>query len=87
MTNNGYMGVGGSTAVLTALWWHEEVAGRVGRVAFDDTLSCLAKVGGGNCGGLWFIGLHQENQIAGLVFWAGVILALVGLWRKYADAK
>lgn len=87
MTNNGYMGLGGAVAIITALWWNGEVTGRLGNVAFDDTLSCLAKLGGGNCGQLWFVGLHQENQIAGVVFWAGVVMAGVGLWRKMAEQE
>jgi len=85
MTNNGYIVLGSAIAVLTSLWWHDEVAGRVGRVAFDATFSCLTKVGMGDCGTLWLVGLHQENQIAGLVFWAGVVLGVTGLWRKYSQ--
>jgi len=85
MTNNSYTGVGSAVAVLTALWWHEEVAGRLGGVPFNDTVSCLAKLGLGKCGTLWFVGLHQETQIAGVVFWFGMILAAVGLWRNASE--
>jgi hypothetical protein len=87
MTNNRLIGIGSAITILTALWWHEEVVGRLGRVTFGNTLSCLARIGSGDCGSLWFIGLHQENQIAGLVFWLGVCVAGVGLWRKSANNK
>ncbi len=85
MTNNSYIGIGGVIALLIPLWWHEEVVGRVGRVAFHATFSCLTRIGMGACQKLWFVGLHQENQIAGLIFWAGVALAVSGLWRKYSQ--
>ena len=87
MTNNGRMALGGAIAILTSLWWYYEVAGRLGRIAFQTTFTCLAKVGAGDCTALWFVGLHQENQIAGVVFWIGVALGISGLWRKHAEAE
>ena len=85
MTNKGCIGLGSAIAILSALWWNGEVTGRLGRVAPQDAFSCLWKLGSGDCGALWFVGLHQENQIAGLMFWFGVVLAGVGLWRNASE--
>ena len=74
--------LGGAIAAASAVWWNSEVAGRVGSAAFGDTFDCLWRIGSGDCGKLWFVGLHQENQIAGLVFWLGIVLAVIGFWPK-----
>jgi hypothetical protein len=75
------IGIGAAIAVLTDLWWYEEVAGRLGKVDARGALSCLVQLGTGNCSNLWFVGLHQENLIASVVFWGGVAAAVYGLWQ------
>lgn len=74
------VGAGAALSLLTMLWWYSELAGRLGKVSFADSVSCLAKLGGGDCGALWLLGLHQENQTAGLIFYLGIGIAIVGLW-------
>jgi hypothetical protein len=71
--------VGAIIAFSTILWWHFEVVGRLGATPFSETVKCLAKIGTGECGGLWLAGLHQENQIAAAIFYIGIATALVGL--------
>jgi hypothetical protein len=71
--------IGAIVAFATMLWWHFEVIGRIGATPFSQTVKCLAKIGTGDCGGLWLAGIHQENQIAGAVFYLGVVTAVVGL--------
>lgn len=67
----------------TALWWNAEVVGRIGEsINFSDTSVCLAKIGSGDCQALWFVGLHQENIIAGLVFWLGLIAIVAGIFYE-----
>lgn len=71
--------VGAIIAFATVLWWHFEVVGSLGATPFPETVKCLAKIGTGDCGGLWLAGLHQENQIAGAIFYLGIAVALVGI--------
>jgi hypothetical protein len=80
------MAGGAAVAGLTAIWWDSEVAGRVGVVQVDGFMSCLMNFGTGSCGKLWFIGLHQENQVASLIFWVAIGAAVYGLWR-YAQER
>lgn len=78
-----FVGIGSAIAIITTLWWHSEVTGRIGsRINFQATFSCLAKLGSGDCQVLWYAGLHQENQIAGLIFWAGILLVIFNIWKK-----
>ncbi len=71
--------LGAIITFATAIWWHFEVVGRIGGTPFSETIKCLAKIGTGECGGLWLAGLHQENQIAGAIFYIGIATALVGI--------
>lgn len=70
--------VGILMAVGSALWWHAEVAGRIGEKAAAGAFGCLIRLGSGSCEGLWFVGLHQENIIAGTVFYVGALIAVLG---------
>jgi len=71
--------VGAIVSLATMIWWHFEVTGIAGDSPFSRSAECLLKIGTGDCGGLWLVGLHQENQIAGAVFYIGICIALVGL--------
>jgi hypothetical protein len=71
---------GSAIALFTSLWWKSEVAGRVGDgVASEVAFQCLRRLGTGDCEKLWLVGLHQSNQIAGLLFYGGIVLAAAGL--------
>lgn len=69
-------------AIGTAAWWHEELVGWIGNVPFVWSLKCLAMFGTGECEKLWFVGMHQTNQTASLVFWAGAVVAVVGMGAR-----
>jgi hypothetical protein len=62
-------------------WWHGEMAGRLGERAAQDSFRCLIQVGIGDCASLWWAGLHQENQIASILFFGGIALTIWTLIR------
>lgn len=64
-------------AFLIVGWWHSEVASRVGDALAEGSLNCLITMGAGSCAQLWWIGLHQENQIASVLFY---VAAGVAVW-------
>ena len=69
-----------------AIWWYAELTGRLGSFPAWDAMRCLAQAGTGNCGLLWFAGLHASNQIASLLFYAGVVAVIFGAFlRPSAD--
>jgi hypothetical protein len=71
--------IGAVVAIGFALWWQDEISGFVGADAETYGLRCLIRAGTGNCRDLWFIGMHQTNQIASLGFYAGILAAAFGL--------
>jgi hypothetical protein len=66
-------------AVLVSKWWHSEIAARVGEKFARGSFHCLIVAGTGDCASLWWIGLHQENQIASLVFFGAIGLSIWAL--------
>ena len=64
-------------------WWNAELSSRLGReIAREATTECLLNFGTGNCGNLWFVGLHQTNQIASLIFYGGIVTVLSCLFSR-----
>jgi hypothetical protein len=78
--------VGFVIAAGSAVWWYETIVVRLGTTAVHASVlvvwrifECLAKVGAGECGTLWFAGLQQSNAIMGLLFYIGLALMVFGL--------
>ena len=68
-------------AVAAYVWWSSELS-RLGPDASKAAFACLIRFGTGACGTLWWVGLHQTNQIASLIFYGGIGFALFGLIKK-----
>lgn len=68
------VGVGG--AILINTWWHSELAWRAGANAAQSSLHCLIVGGTGDCALLWWLGLHEENEIASVLFYSALGLAI-----------
>lgn len=71
--------IGLAIAFGTALWWNREVADAFGPHTDVHSFQCLAEIGTGDCQRFWFVGLHQTNQTASIVFYAGILMAVFGL--------
>jgi hypothetical protein len=67
-------------SVGTALWWNSELAGMLGDRVGSQSFRCLIRIGTGDCQQLWFAGMHATNQIAGIVFYIGLLMAGFGLF-------
>jgi hypothetical protein len=74
--------IGLAMALGTALWWNRELAGALGPRMDAHGFRCLVEIGTGDCQRLWFAGLHQTNQIASIVFYAGILMAVFGLFMS-----
>ena len=74
-------------AIGTAAWWHEELVGWIGNVGLVWSLRCLATFGTGECEKLWFVGMHQTNQTASIVFWAGVVAMVMGFGARHSQSN
>lgn len=73
------LGIAG--AIIVPYWWNSEVAARIGDQGARGTFHCLLIFGTGDCVKLWWVGLHETNQFASLVFWGAVGLAIWSLAR------
>jgi hypothetical protein len=79
-------GIGAGLMVLTSLWWYAELVGRLGdNVTFAGSLSCLVELATGSCGYLLFAGMHLQNVIAALSFYAGLATLCGGMFLLGRD--
>jgi hypothetical protein len=72
-------------AFLVNDWWHGEMASFVGDIAAQGSFHCLTIAGTEDCAALSLFGLHQENQIASLLYYGFLSLVIWGLVK--ADKK
>ena len=77
--NPRYAVAGICLSILSAVWWQNELTSLLGEQALQAGFSCLVTAATGDCSKLWFVGLHQDNEIASLAFYGGIALALYGL--------
>jgi hypothetical protein len=71
-------------ATLILIWWCNEVTLWLGGRASDTAIHCLLVFGLGGCSRLWWIGLHQANQITSVAFYCAIAVA-VRAWYKSTD--
>jgi hypothetical protein len=78
--------VGVLSSLGAAQWWHSEVFNVFGSRTPSGGFRCLLLAGTGDCHQLWFVGLHQANITASLIFYAGALMTIFGClmpnWRK-----
>ncbi len=67
---------------LSAFWWHNELHSFFGEELSQFSFRCLLNFGTGDCANLWFLGFHQTNQFASVIFYAGLALAFYALSNK-----
>jgi hypothetical protein len=83
------MFIGIALAIGTYFWWNDELITMLGNDVSSSSFRCLVNVGTGDCRKLWYVGLHETNQIASMVFYAGILMAGLGLFmarpRRGAD--
>ncbi len=71
-------------AALVLVWWYNEVTSWLGGRAGDTAIHCLLVFGLGSCSKLWWVGLHQANQVASVAFYCAVAVA-IRAWYKSTD--
>ena len=70
--------LGLAAAIGSIVWWQAELSDVLGPNT-SGGFECLLNFGTGECHQLWFVGLHQTNQIASLIFYGGVAAIIAGL--------
>ena len=72
--------IGIALSAGVSFWWDSELTGMLGDRVGSHSLYCLIRVGTGECQQLWFAGMHATNQIAGIIFYVGVLMVGLGLF-------
>ena len=68
-------------ALLVTDWWHGEMASFVGDTAAQISFHCLTIAGTGDCVALSLVYLHEKNQVASLLYYGFLSLAIMGLMK------